>query len=164
MERGSLPHLDVLHPARRFWGKDRRAKHPVRSGSSSARSLARGRAGDVPGSEIPERYFQFVRSGDARPLAGVLEHNRLDLLSLAGLTARLLDFIRKGPSAARRAREALALGRVYARCGLGRAPATRTSARSTSVSRGRAARFGAAVPRWCKAPQWRTGLNGADQD
>ena len=46
------------------------------------------------------------------------EHNRLDLLSLAGLTARLLDLIRRGPAAARRAREALALGGLYARCGL----------------------------------------------
>ena len=45
--------------------------------------LGMRRAGDVPGFEIPARYFQFVRSGDARPLAAVLEHNRLDLLSLA---------------------------------------------------------------------------------
>jgi hypothetical protein len=82
------------------------------------------RAGDVPGAEIPERYFQFVRSGDARPLAPVLEHNRLDLLSLAGLTARLLDLVRNGPAAARHAREALALGHLYARGGLdGRARA-----------------------------------------
>jgi hypothetical protein len=48
----------------------------------------------------------------------VLEHNRLDLLSLAGLTARLLDLVRRGPGAVRHAREALALGRVYARGGL----------------------------------------------
>ena len=30
--------------------------------------LGARRAGDVPGFEIPARYFQFVRSGDARPL------------------------------------------------------------------------------------------------
>ena len=72
----------------------------------------------MPGFEIPARYFQFVRTGDARPLAAVLEHNRLDLLSLAALTARLLHLARAGPDAARDAREALALGRVYARAGL----------------------------------------------
>jgi uncharacterized protein len=80
--------------------------------------LGARRIGDVPGAEIPARYFQFVRSGDARPLASVLEHNRLDLLSLAGLTARLCELVRIGPSAARHAREALALGRTYARCGM----------------------------------------------
>jgi hypothetical protein len=52
------------------------------------------------------------------PLEAVLEHNRLDLLSLAGLTSRLLALLAGGPSTARNAREALALGRIYRRSGL----------------------------------------------
>ena len=43
---------------------------------------------DVPGFEIPSRFFRFVRSGDAHPLEAVLEHNRLDLVSLAAVTGR----------------------------------------------------------------------------
>ena len=74
--------------------------------------------GDVAGFEIPGRYFQFVRSGDCRPLAAVLEHNRLDLLTLAALTGRLLHLTLHGPDAARDAREALALGHVYMRADL----------------------------------------------
>ena len=54
---------------------------------------------DVPGFEIPARYFQFVRSGDARLLSGVLEHNRRDLVSLALITVRLLHLIDAGPDA-----------------------------------------------------------------
>ncbi len=108
---GATPHIDVLHPARRFW-KD--------GDGCSLQALERQllgvrRVGDVPGFEIPARYFQFVRSGDARPLAAVLEHNRLDLLTLAALTARLLQTTRSGPGAAADPREALALGHVYAR-------------------------------------------------
>jgi hypothetical protein len=80
--------------------------------------LGARRTGDVPGFEIPARYFQFVRSGDARPLAAVLEHNRLDLLSLAGLTARLLHLVRTGAAEARDPREAFALGCLYARAGI----------------------------------------------
>jgi uncharacterized protein len=76
------------------------------------------RVGDVPGFEIPRRYFQFVRTGDSRPLRAVLEHNRLDLLTLAALTARLLHVTLHGPDAARDAREALALGHVYMRADL----------------------------------------------
>ena len=72
----------------------------------------------MPGFEIPARYFQFIRSGDARPLTAVLEHNRLDLLTLAALTARLLHLARSGPEAIADPREALALGHVYARGGL----------------------------------------------
>jgi len=108
-----VPHIDVLHPARRFWHLD----------DSSLASLERQilgarRSGDVPGFEIPSRYFQFVRTGDPRPLAAVLDHNRLDLLTLAALTARLLHLARVGPDAARTAREAVALGHVFARAGM----------------------------------------------
>ncbi len=47
----------------------------------------------------------------------MLEHNRLDLLTLAALTARLLNLAHAGPVAARDGREALALARAYARSG-----------------------------------------------
>ena len=112
-----LPHLDVLHPARRFW-RDDESMASCSLVALERQVLGARRRGDVPGIEIPARYFQFIRSGDAGPLAPVLEHNRLDLLSLAGLTARLLRLARLGPAAASDARETLALGRVYARAGL----------------------------------------------
>jgi uncharacterized protein YprB with RNaseH-like and TPR domain len=113
-----LPHLDVLHPARRFWSDGGAADMPCSLQALENVVLGARRTGDVPGFEIPTRYFEFIRTGDARPLRAVLEHNRLELLSLAGLTARLLDLVRRGPGAVRHAREALALGRVYARGGL----------------------------------------------
>ena len=133
-----LPHVDVLHPARRFWkarvGSPKGPRYdsastvaqPFRAASAETCSLVTlerqllgvRRYGDVPGFEIPARYFQFVRSGDPRPLAAVLEHNRLDLLTLAALTARLFHVTLHGPDAARDAREALALGQVYMRADL----------------------------------------------
>jgi uncharacterized protein YprB with RNaseH-like and TPR domain len=105
-----LPHVDVLHPARRFWKEDECSLMAL-----ERQVLGATRTGDVSGFEIPDRYFRFVRTGGAQPLAAVFEHNRLDLLSLAGLTARLLDLIRGGPDHVDNAREALALGYVYAR-------------------------------------------------
>src|SRR5260221_1585745 len=117
-----LPHIDVLHTARRFWGASpREAGNDGGSCSLVAleqQVLGMRRPRDVPGFEIPARYFQFVRSGDARPLAAVLEHNRLDLLSLAGLTAHLMRLIAGGPDEAVDAREALGLRRVDGRAGL----------------------------------------------
>lgn len=107
-----MPHVDALHPARRFWPGD------CSLVALERQRLGVRRRGDVPQTEIPARYFQFVRSGDARPLAAVLEHNRLDLLTLAALTARLLRLVRLGPAAARDAREVYALGTTYARAGL----------------------------------------------
>jgi len=104
------PHIDVLHPARRFWKEDDCSLVVLEQ-----QVLGAWREGDVAGHDIPARYFQFVRSGDARPLVAILEHNRLDLVSLAGLTSRLLEIVRGGPDYAENAREALALGHVYAR-------------------------------------------------
>jgi hypothetical protein len=122
---GSLPHVDMLHPSRRFWG-NRVAATTCGFESSEGRCslvaleqqvLDVRRNGDVMGFQVPDRYFRFIRSGDARPLAAVLEHNRLDLLSLAGLTARLLALVHGGPAVTADPGELLALGRLYARSG-----------------------------------------------
>lgn len=116
-----LPHVDMLHTARRFWRREGGADATESSCSLIAleqQLLGMRRQGDVPGPEIPSRYFHFVRTGDARPLGAVFEHNRLDLLSLAALAARALHLVRLGPDATRDPREALALGHVYGRAGL----------------------------------------------
>ena len=122
-----MPHVDMLHPARRLWRPLGDAPRPAGSDDgrvSAFESACRlttlertqcgfEREGDVPGWEIPDRYFAFVRSGDARHLEGVLEHNRLDILSLALVTAQTCQMLEEGPAAARSAREALGLGRIY---------------------------------------------------
>jgi hypothetical protein len=110
-----LPHVDVLHPARHLWREG--AADSCRLAAVEAAVLGHVRDDDVPGFEIPSRYFHYVRSGDARPLGAVLEHNRLDLLSLAMLTARLARLLEEGAAAAADAREALGLGRLYRRAG-----------------------------------------------
>ena len=80
-----MAHVDLLHPARRMW---REEDVECRLTYLEQALCGHAREGDVPGFEIPSRYFQYVRSGDARPLEAVLEHNRLDIISLAMLTAR----------------------------------------------------------------------------
>ena len=121
-----VPHFDVLHPARRLWrnrvaSPDPRQAELAEEGCrlSTLERVLFGveRVGDVPGGEIPDRYFQFLRSGDPRPLEPVLEHNRLDLVSLAAVMARAARLAADGHEACRDAAEALALGRVYERAG-----------------------------------------------
>ena len=117
-----LPHVDMLHPARRLWrGEEDEAAGTTAScrlGTLEQTLCGVARDGDVPGFEIPARYFHYVRTGDARPLEKVFEHNRLDLISLALLTARASQLLDGGPEAARTPREALGLGRLYERGGL----------------------------------------------
>lgn len=85
-----LPHLDLLHPARRLLSH-RLANR--RLGTLEAAILGFEREGDVPGSEIPQRYFDWLRRRDGRLMADVFEHNRLDILSLAALAAHLAELL-----------------------------------------------------------------------
>jgi uncharacterized protein len=155
-----LHHLDALHPARRFWS-DETATCALTT--LERKVLGARRRDDVPGFEIPGRYFQFVRSGDCRPLAAVLEHNRRDLLSLAGLTARLFELVEDGPETVQDGQEALALGRVYDRGSLdararecfqlalvmdASAAVQRASLRHLAVSARRGRRFAEAAAYW----------------
>ncbi len=84
---GGLPHLDLLHPARRLL---RHRLDNVRLGTIEEAVLA---LGDIPGYEIPQRYFDWLRSRDGRLMADVFLHNRLDVLSMAALTAHLTEMI-----------------------------------------------------------------------
>ncbi|HLT57940.1 MAG TPA: ribonuclease H-like domain-containing protein [Limnochordales bacterium] len=82
----ALPHLDLLHPARRVW---RPIADSCRLGDLEAAVLGLVRRDDVPGAVIPQLYFNYLRSGEAAPLAGVFEHNRLDIVSMACMAGYL---------------------------------------------------------------------------
>jgi uncharacterized protein YprB with RNaseH-like and TPR domain len=101
---------------------ERRPRAPNEEGGCRLGTLERvlcdvTRVGDIPGMDIPARYFRFLRSGDARPLEPVLEHNRLDLISLAAVCAHAVQLVDEGTARCRDAAEALALGKVYERAG-----------------------------------------------
>jgi uncharacterized protein YprB with RNaseH-like and TPR domain len=84
--------LDLLHLARRLW----RDRLPSRAlGQLEIHILGANRTHeDVPGWLIPQLYFDYLRSGDARPLKGVFYHNAMDVVAMAALLthmAQLLD-------------------------------------------------------------------------
>jgi uncharacterized protein YprB with RNaseH-like and TPR domain len=120
MPLDGVPHFDMLHSARRLWRSRILDTAPGDPGGCRLSTLERAlfgvrRVGDVPGFEIPSRFFRFLRTGDPRPLEPVLEHNRLDLVSLAAVTAHAATLANSGADACRDDGEVLALGRVYER-------------------------------------------------
>ena len=86
----SLPHLDLLHPSRRILGHRLENSRLV---TLEAEILGVQREGDIPGWEIPQRYFDWLRRRDPRLLADIFEHNRLDVISMATLTAHLVEIL-----------------------------------------------------------------------
>ena len=88
----SAAHLDLLPLARRLW-RDRLPSRALGYLEEHILDVTRTHE-DVPGWVIPSLYFDYLRSGDARPLKSVFYHNAMDVLSLAALlshVAGLLD-------------------------------------------------------------------------
>jgi len=88
-ELAALPqqHDDLLPVARRLF---RRPLGGARLADVESGVLGVRREGDCPGSEVPARYFGYLRSGSPQGLADVLDHNLQDIVSLALLEAELL--------------------------------------------------------------------------
>lgn len=74
-------HLDLFHVVRRLYAK----RWPdTRLCTAEQRLLGLHRHDDLPGSEAPAAFLQWVRDRTG-PVDRVLEHNRLDVLSLVAL-------------------------------------------------------------------------------
>lgn len=85
-------HLDLLHLSRRIW-RNRLANRALSNLETEILGVSRNEQ-EINGWEIPQMYFDYLRSRDARPLARVFYHNAIDILSLSALfshTARLLS-------------------------------------------------------------------------
>ena len=81
-----LDQLDLLYPARRTW--------KLRLGSCrlcriEEMILGQGREGDIPGKEVPQRYFDYLKTGDMELLEDIIAHNRQDIYTLGTLLAHL---------------------------------------------------------------------------
>ncbi|MCG6920156.1 MAG: ribonuclease H-like domain-containing protein [Acidobacteria bacterium] len=107
------PHLDLLHPARRLW---KARLESCRLQSLELALLGLRRHGDIPGDEIPQVYFDWVRRRDARMLARVFEHNRQDIVSLAALAVLACQWVEE--SQAEDPRDVYSLARVLERAHL----------------------------------------------
>jgi hypothetical protein len=77
-----LPHLDLLHVARRLH-KRRLGSVTLKRLESEVLGLERGP--DIDGAEIGPRYAHFLRTGDETALGIVVDHNATDVLSMAAL-------------------------------------------------------------------------------
>lgn len=108
-----LENLDLLYPARRIW--------KLRMGScrlSRIEEIILGapREHDLPGSEVPERFFRFLKSGDESLLEDIVEHNRQDIATLATLLILLCE-IGDRPERLQDPRDQFSMGKALERQG-----------------------------------------------
>jgi len=84
----NLAHLDLLHMSRRRW----KGELPNCKLQTIERFIfGRMRHGDIPGSDIPQVYQQYVRTGQQKDANRILHHNALDLITLLQLALCIHD-------------------------------------------------------------------------
>jgi hypothetical protein len=110
-----LPHLDLLHIARRLW----RDLLPSRAlGDLEVQLLGvRRNESEIPGWMIPQMYMDYLHTGDARPLAGVFYHNSMDVISMAALLDHIAVKLASPLEAVEHHIEKYAIGRLLADIG-----------------------------------------------
>ncbi len=84
-------HLDLLPLARRLW-RDRLPSRALKYLEEHILGFTRT-SDEVPGYEIPWLYFDYLRTGDARPLGGVFYHNAMDVVAMAALLAHVSELL-----------------------------------------------------------------------
>jgi uncharacterized protein len=82
-----IDHFDLLPLARRLW-RIRLESRTLGNVESKILGVSRGEE-EVPGYMIPEMYFKYLKTQDARPMSGIFYHNAIDILSLAGLLSHM---------------------------------------------------------------------------
>ncbi|MCX8067429.1 MAG: ribonuclease H-like domain-containing protein [Anaerolineae bacterium] len=83
----ATPHLDLLPPARRLW-RERLPSRALTALERDVLGVLRDQE-DIPSGVIPLVYRDYLRTGDARELPRIFYHNRMDILSMVTLAARM---------------------------------------------------------------------------
>jgi len=133
-EMASPPHVDLLTLVRALY------RHRLESCTLrmvGERLLGYERDDPIAGALVPDSYFTYLHRGSSPRLEAVLEHNRLDVISLVHLHSRLLSRLR-GADAGMDASDWLALGRHRIRRGA-RADGWRALRNATRFRQGEAA-------------------------
>jgi uncharacterized protein len=84
-------HIDLLPLARRLW-RDRLESRALKFLEEHVLGMRRT-SEEVPGYEIPWLYSDYLRTRDARPLAGVFYHNAMDVVAMAALMTQMNEML-----------------------------------------------------------------------
>ena len=88
-----MPHLDLLHPARRLFARTL-SRCNLGALEEARLGVFRDELEEVSGAEVPGRWFSYLREGRPELLVPVQDHNTLDLLTLATLAGHLEGCVR----------------------------------------------------------------------
>lgn len=108
----SSVHIDLLPLARRLW-RDRLPSCRLIDLEQGILGFQRTQE-DVPGWLVPSLYFDYIRSGDARPLTSVFYHNAMDIVSMVALLNHMTTLLAEPlNNTVRNGIDLVSLGRIF---------------------------------------------------
>ena len=110
---GRFPHIDLLHTARRVW---KLRLTSCRLSALEEHIYNEPRTDDLPGAEVPQRYFDYLKTKNFTLLEDILKHNAQDILTLARLLYTLSE-LHENPMSAEHIQDIFSLGCIYEKRG-----------------------------------------------
>mgnify|MGYP003976148165 CR=1 FL=1 len=77
----NVEQIDLLHLSRRMW-KNILPDCSLQQIEKSVLKEFREEMTDIPGSRIPQKYFEYLRFGDTLSMPNIFYHNRIDIRSM----------------------------------------------------------------------------------
>ncbi len=108
-----MDNLDLIVPARRAW---KLRLGSCRLANIEAQIFGSPREDDLPGSEVPARFFEFMKTGDEALLDDIVRHNCQDIATLATLLVKLCE-VNDRPERLTDQRDQYSMGRSLERQG-----------------------------------------------
>ena len=108
-----MQHLDLLHPARAVFKLRLRR---CRLSCLEEAVLDVHREDDLPGSEVPKAWFDYLKTGDFTKVERILEHNLQDIRSMPMILARLMEMY-EAPAEVPYQEDVYSIGRVLEKRG-----------------------------------------------
>ena len=144
--------MDLLHMCRRLW-KLRLGRCNL--GRLEEVILGKPREEDIPGSEVPQRYFTYLKTGEISLLEDVLKHNAQDIASLCVLLNHMAELYLH-PEKIRFSEDVYSMGRA-----LERIDQTERARKCYRLARGgRMGDLAGSALTW-RDPRWRSATAGA---
>ncbi|MBR5502993.1 MAG: ribonuclease H-like domain-containing protein [Methanobrevibacter sp.] len=81
-------HYDLIYPARNLW---RNVLPDCKLTTIEENLFGIKRVDDVPGAFIPDYYQTYLKDGNIGPLIPIIEHNRMDIVSLASFLMKIYE-------------------------------------------------------------------------
>ncbi|MDP4092960.1 MAG: ribonuclease H-like domain-containing protein [Bacillota bacterium] len=110
MNMKSPIHLDLLYPSRRIW---KLKLESCRLTSLEENVLEEYRVDDIPGALIPGIYFKYLEDRNATEIKKVMTHNKLDIISMVSLLAKINSLLEKPFAESDGQHELLGVGRIF---------------------------------------------------